>query len=240
MSPDTSGSSSTYGKGHPLPSAGSCSSVRPPNTKEVAGQGRRAPFHVSKGGGSGAARPGGHGVEGCPPTLARWHVERKDKRSTDLDERWAKCQRRSIAANQVLVDRTQTRMSGPRHRATVRPGGARAAARIPRRRSSARRRYRPAGRAAASGRRPARRIGRAGVRVCAGRPSRPAQPCRPRSRFACARPFAGVRVCAGRPSRPAHAPGPQSRQRSTGGGPMRSARCISRSALRRPSSITGW
>ena len=95
-----SGSSSTYGKGHPLPSAGSCSSVRPPNTKEVAGQGRRAPFHVSKGGGSGAARPGGaspdtnspadclclasargtvpgHGGRGGPAALARWHLASK-------------------------------------------------------------------------------------------------------------------------------------------------------------------
>ena len=37
-----------------------------------------------------------------------------------------------------------------------------------------------------------------------------------------------------------HAPGPQSRQRSTGGGPMRRARCSPRSAVRRPSSMTGW
>jgi uncharacterized membrane protein YbhN (UPF0104 family) len=40
--------------------------------------------------------------------------------------------------------------------------------------------------------------------------------------------------------RTAQAPGPQSRQRSTGGGPMRSARCSSRSAVRSPSSTTGW
>src|SRR5690606_11024779 len=66
------------------------------------GQGRRAPSHVSKGGGAGAARPGGaspdanspadclclasargtvpgHGVGGCPPALARWHIERQEK-----------------------------------------------------------------------------------------------------------------------------------------------------------------
>ncbi len=40
--------------------------------------------------------------------------------------------------------------------------------------------------------------------------------------------------------REVHAPGPQSRQRSTGGGPMRNARCSPRSAVRRPSSMTGW
>ncbi len=40
--------------------------------------------------------------------------------------------------------------------------------------------------------------------------------------------------------REVHAPGPQFRQCSMGGGPMRRARCSPRSAVRRPSSMTGW
>jgi hypothetical protein len=74
------------------------------------GQGRWAPSHVSKGGGSGAARPGGespdtdspvdcsclasargsvpgHGVGGCPPALARATLASQPPHKADVHER---------------------------------------------------------------------------------------------------------------------------------------------------------
>jgi hypothetical protein len=84
--PSAAGSSLTSAEGHPLSSAGSGRGVRSSNTKAVAGQGRRVPSHVSKGGAGGVADGGGHGVGGCPPTLARWHVERQIKRRTEFDQ----------------------------------------------------------------------------------------------------------------------------------------------------------